>query len=201
MFDEMERLRDEKALFTLLAHYAALAAPDRQLWQDRLREMEGVEGRRAGAAARRAAGLRLAGAEHGADAGAASRRGAGVLSDHGGGAAGRASMRPRPEGRGETPASAQADSRRKLRFRTVRRSFMHIAHASLPEEARIYPPATSICVTKTSPPRRSSTSAGDAHSKNSSSASRRSSRSSSIVSPGWRRPVPGTGRRTHRLRG
>ncbi len=45
MFDEMERLRDEKALCTLLTHYAALAAPDRQLWQDRLREMEGVEGR------------------------------------------------------------------------------------------------------------------------------------------------------------
>ncbi len=45
MFDEMERLRDEKDLFTLLSRYAALAAADRSLWQDRLREMDGVEGR------------------------------------------------------------------------------------------------------------------------------------------------------------
>ena len=45
MFDEMDRLRDEKDLFTLLTHYAALGAADRQIWQDRLPQMEGVEGR------------------------------------------------------------------------------------------------------------------------------------------------------------
>ena len=43
MFDEMERLRDEKGLFALLSHYAALAVADRQVWQDRLLEMAGVE--------------------------------------------------------------------------------------------------------------------------------------------------------------
>ena len=45
MFDEMERLRDENGLFTLLTHYAALGAADRQVWQDRLPQMEGVEGK------------------------------------------------------------------------------------------------------------------------------------------------------------
>lgn len=45
MFDEMERLRDDAGLFALLSHYAALGAPDRQVWQDRLLEREGVEGR------------------------------------------------------------------------------------------------------------------------------------------------------------
>ena len=45
MFDEMERLRQEKDLFVLLSHYAALGAPDRQAWQDRLLEMVGVEAR------------------------------------------------------------------------------------------------------------------------------------------------------------
>jgi hypothetical protein len=46
MFDEMDRLREENDLFVLLSHYAALAAPDRQAWQDRLLEMMGVEARR-----------------------------------------------------------------------------------------------------------------------------------------------------------
>lgn len=35
MFNELERLRDLPDLFTLLTHYADLAAPDRQVWQDR----------------------------------------------------------------------------------------------------------------------------------------------------------------------
>jgi hypothetical protein len=42
MFDELERLRDVKALFDLLAHYHELGAADRQAWQDRLAEMAGV---------------------------------------------------------------------------------------------------------------------------------------------------------------
>ncbi len=46
MFDEMDRLRDEKDLLSLLAHYANLGAADRQIWQDRLLDMEGVEKRR-----------------------------------------------------------------------------------------------------------------------------------------------------------
>ncbi len=45
MFDELERLRDVKELFDLLTHYQDLAAADRQVWQDRLAEMEGVEPR------------------------------------------------------------------------------------------------------------------------------------------------------------
>jgi hypothetical protein len=45
MFDELERLREVKALFDLLSHYAALAAPDRQVWQDRLEQMEGTTSR------------------------------------------------------------------------------------------------------------------------------------------------------------
>src|SRR5262249_24623118 len=35
MFDELARLRDESPLFDLLAHYAGLAAPDRQAWHPR----------------------------------------------------------------------------------------------------------------------------------------------------------------------
>ena len=45
MFDEMDRLRDVKELSALLAHYAELAAPDRQIWQDRVQELTGVEAR------------------------------------------------------------------------------------------------------------------------------------------------------------
>ena len=45
MLDEMDRLRDEKSLFALLSHYAALGAVDRQGWQDRFLEMQGVETR------------------------------------------------------------------------------------------------------------------------------------------------------------
>jgi hypothetical protein len=45
MFDEMDRLRDMKALSALLAYYAELARPDRQVWQDRIQELHGVEAR------------------------------------------------------------------------------------------------------------------------------------------------------------
>ena len=45
MFDEMDRLRNEKELCALLSHYAGLAAPDRQAWQDRVPEWPGAEGR------------------------------------------------------------------------------------------------------------------------------------------------------------
>jgi hypothetical protein len=45
MFDEMERLRDVKELFDLLTHYQQLGASGREVWQDRLAGMEGVEPR------------------------------------------------------------------------------------------------------------------------------------------------------------
>lgn len=43
MFDELDRLRDAKELFDLLTHYRELGAVDRQVWQDRLADMEGVK--------------------------------------------------------------------------------------------------------------------------------------------------------------
>jgi hypothetical protein len=45
MFDELERLRSVKELFALLRHYQQVGEADRQAWQDRLIEMEGVEPR------------------------------------------------------------------------------------------------------------------------------------------------------------
>ena len=45
MFDEMDRLRTVKELVELLEHYRDLAAGDRQAWQDRLPEREGVDER------------------------------------------------------------------------------------------------------------------------------------------------------------
>jgi hypothetical protein len=45
MFDERERLRDVKELFDLLRHYQERGAADRQVWHDRLAEMNGVEPR------------------------------------------------------------------------------------------------------------------------------------------------------------
>jgi hypothetical protein len=45
MFDDLERLRDAKELFALLSHYQQVGEADRQVWQDRLIEMEGVEPR------------------------------------------------------------------------------------------------------------------------------------------------------------
>jgi hypothetical protein len=51
MFNEMDRLEESPALFELLTHYAGLAAPDRQAWQDRrmgeagrVRETTGLHG-------------------------------------------------------------------------------------------------------------------------------------------------------------
>jgi hypothetical protein len=43
MFDEHQRLRDTPELFTLLSHYADLAAPDRQAWHDRRMQLDGCE--------------------------------------------------------------------------------------------------------------------------------------------------------------
>jgi hypothetical protein len=45
MFNEIERLRDTSALLTLLTHYAGLAAPDRQVWHDRLMRLDGCDAR------------------------------------------------------------------------------------------------------------------------------------------------------------
>jgi hypothetical protein len=45
MYDEMQRLRDVEELARLLTHYAERAAGDRQAWQDRLAEMDGVDAR------------------------------------------------------------------------------------------------------------------------------------------------------------
>jgi hypothetical protein len=42
MIDEMARLRATVGLCDLLRHYAALAAADRQTWQDRLAELAGA---------------------------------------------------------------------------------------------------------------------------------------------------------------
>lgn len=45
MFDEMDRLREAKGLYGLLEYYGKLGAADRQAWQDRLAEMEGMASR------------------------------------------------------------------------------------------------------------------------------------------------------------
>src|SRR4051794_30767731 len=45
MFDELECLRESPELQRLLGHYAEAGAADRDAWQDRLMEMEGVEAR------------------------------------------------------------------------------------------------------------------------------------------------------------
>jgi hypothetical protein len=45
MFDELERLRGVKELSALLRHYQQAGQADRQAWQDRLIEMEGIEPR------------------------------------------------------------------------------------------------------------------------------------------------------------
>jgi hypothetical protein len=42
MFDDLERLRTKTHLLQLLMHYADLAAPDREAWQDRVMVMEGL---------------------------------------------------------------------------------------------------------------------------------------------------------------
>jgi hypothetical protein len=43
MFDELQMLRGSDALRRLLAHYATLADTDREIWQDRLMQMEGLD--------------------------------------------------------------------------------------------------------------------------------------------------------------
>src|SRR4051812_18530558 len=43
MFDELQRLRDRVTLNRLLTHYTDLGAADRQLWQDRVMALDGVE--------------------------------------------------------------------------------------------------------------------------------------------------------------
>ena len=43
MFDVLERLRGTQGLMPLLAHYARLGAADREAWQDRLMELDGVQ--------------------------------------------------------------------------------------------------------------------------------------------------------------
>lgn len=45
MFDELDRLRNNPRLVELLAHYACLGEADREVWQDRLMQLEGVESR------------------------------------------------------------------------------------------------------------------------------------------------------------
>jgi hypothetical protein len=45
MFDELERLRGVKELSVLLRHYQQVGEADRQAWQDRVVEMDGVEPR------------------------------------------------------------------------------------------------------------------------------------------------------------
>jgi hypothetical protein len=45
MFDEMDRLREVKELFGLLTQYRERAGGDRQAWQDRVLEMDGVAAR------------------------------------------------------------------------------------------------------------------------------------------------------------
>jgi hypothetical protein len=43
MFDEMDRLRAHEPLRRLLAHYVHGVAADREAWQDRIMNMDGVE--------------------------------------------------------------------------------------------------------------------------------------------------------------
>ncbi len=45
MFDDLERLRTSEPLRQLLAYYGQLAEPNRDVWQDRLMAMDGIEAR------------------------------------------------------------------------------------------------------------------------------------------------------------
>jgi hypothetical protein len=45
MFDELDMLRQAKDLLYLLGHYAERARPDRQAWQDRVAEQQGLSPR------------------------------------------------------------------------------------------------------------------------------------------------------------
>jgi hypothetical protein len=43
VFDDVERLRDNHPLLDLLAHYAQAGAADREAWQDRVMEVQGLQ--------------------------------------------------------------------------------------------------------------------------------------------------------------
>jgi hypothetical protein len=45
MFDELDRLSEDADLLSLLAHYAEAGAADREAWQDRVMQREGVSPR------------------------------------------------------------------------------------------------------------------------------------------------------------
>jgi hypothetical protein len=45
LFDEMDRLAEVRPLYDLLVHYSTLGAENREVWQDRLAEMAGLDGR------------------------------------------------------------------------------------------------------------------------------------------------------------
>jgi hypothetical protein len=45
MYDELDLLLEDETLQALLRHYGNLGKADRQIWQDRLMELEGVAGR------------------------------------------------------------------------------------------------------------------------------------------------------------
>jgi hypothetical protein len=45
MFDDVERLRGDRRLFDLLAHYGQAGSADREAWQDRVMEVPGLEPR------------------------------------------------------------------------------------------------------------------------------------------------------------
>jgi hypothetical protein len=45
LFDEMDRLAEVRPLYELLVHYSSLGAVSREVWQDRLAEMDGLDAR------------------------------------------------------------------------------------------------------------------------------------------------------------
>lgn len=45
MFDEMDRLRSSELLYDLLERYVTLGKEDRQIWQERFLEVDGIEGK------------------------------------------------------------------------------------------------------------------------------------------------------------
>jgi hypothetical protein len=45
LFDEMDRLAETRPLYDLLVHYATLGADNREAWQDRVSEFQGIQRR------------------------------------------------------------------------------------------------------------------------------------------------------------